>query len=139
MKNALGAVHLAKFTGTYGDASGMMQVYAAGDIQQGEELIDAYSELARLRADGANGLASLGFQCECPVCQGPQTEEHEMRRCRIWRCGRILSLYEATRRTKHGYTGEEIPVFAEIPTTDADALKLADEMAALLEVEGLVE
>ncbi|KAH8881778.1 SET domain-containing protein [Thozetella sp. PMI_491] len=123
----------------YDDVSGMMQVYAARDIQQGEELTDAYTELARPRADRAKNLANLGFRCECHVCQGPQAEEHEMRRRRIWRCGKILNLYVVSHRTRQGNANKDIPVFAEIPKTDTDALKLAEEMAALLAVEGLVE
>ncbi|KAH8660326.1 hypothetical protein BX600DRAFT_467558 [Xylariales sp. PMI_506] len=120
----------------FDDISGMMEVYASRDIERGEELTDAYTELARPRERRAKELANWGFRCACPVCDGPQAEEHEARRRQVWRAGELLNLYEAHQK---GDTGKARPVFAEMPKTDAEALRLAEEVAALLATEGLVE
>lgn len=119
----------------YDDISGMMQVYASRDIAQGEEITDAYTELARPRARRAKELANWGFRCECVVCEGPQAEEHENRRRTIWRLGEILQLYDDHQKGNE----KDRPVFAEMPKTGTEALKLAEEIAALLIIEGLVE
>ncbi|KAK6065961.1 SET domain-containing protein 5 [Seiridium cupressi] len=119
----------------YDDVSGTMQVYASRDIRQGEELTDAYTELARPRARRAKELANWGFRCECLVCEGPEAEEHEARRRQVWRTSEILNLYDAHKKG----TGKERPVFAEMPKTDVEALRLAEESVALLAIEGLVE
>ncbi|KAF3003967.1 hypothetical protein E8E14_005702 [Neopestalotiopsis sp. 37M] len=119
----------------YDEVSGKMQVYASRDIRRGEELTDAYTELARPRARRAKELANWGFQCACLVCEGPDAEEHDARRRQVWRIGEILKLYDAHKKG----AGKERPVFAEMPKTDAEALGLAEESAALLKTEGLVE
>lgn len=119
----------------YDEVSGTMQVYASRDIRQGEELTDAYTELARPRARRAKELANWGFRCECLVCEGPEAEEHEARRRQVWRTSEILKLYVVHKKG----AGKERPVFAELPKTDVEALRLAEESAALLEMEGLVE
>ncbi|ETS86564.1 hypothetical protein PFICI_00392 [Pestalotiopsis fici W106-1] len=119
----------------YDEVSGTMQVYASREIRHGEELTDAYTELARPRARRLKELANWGFQCECLVCEGPDAEEHETRRRQVWRINEILNLYDAHKRK----SGKERPVFAEMPKTDEEALRLAEESAALLQAEGLVE
>lgn len=119
----------------YDDTSGMMHVYTSRDVKQGEELTDAYTEVARPHAHRARELANWGFQCQCIICEGPQADEHEKRRREIWRASEILDLYNDCKKS----TGQERPVFAEMPKTDTEALKLAKEIAGLLMQEGLIE
>jgi hypothetical protein len=119
----------------YDAGSAMMQVYASRDIKQGEEITDSYTELARPHARRAKELANWGFRCECFVCEGPEAEEHEKRRRQIWRTGEILNLYDDHKKGNE----KDRPVFAEMPKTDTEAFKLAEEIAALLTIEGLVE
>lgn len=119
----------------YDHISRMMHVYAARDIKQGEELTDSYTTLAQPRARRLKELANWGFRCGCAVCEGPRAEEHEARRCQIWRLGKILDLYESHKRRPE----KDRPVFSEVPKTDVEALKLGEEVAALLREEDLVE
>ncbi|KAI9146935.1 hypothetical protein HJFPF1_12964 [Paramyrothecium foliicola] len=103
----------------YDDSSGMMEVYTSHDVKQGEELTDAYIDVATPRARRARELSNWGFQCACSVCSGPQADEHEKRRCKIWRTNELLALYEEKKKGNQG----AIPAFAEMPKSDLEALR----------------
>ncbi|KAH8663817.1 hypothetical protein BGZ61DRAFT_462631 [Ilyonectria robusta] len=114
------------------DVTGTMEVYAVRDIMEGEEITDSYTDVARSRESRGKELRNWGFECECSVCDGPEAAEHDIRRRRVAQIRGILELYEET-------GGDEKPIFAEVPKSDLEALKLAEESLALLSTEELVE
>ncbi|KAH7169910.1 hypothetical protein EDB81DRAFT_774068 [Dactylonectria macrodidyma] len=114
------------------DVTGTMEVYAVRDIRKDEEITDSYTDVARSRESRSKELRNWGFDCECSVCKGPEAAEHDIRRRRIAQIRGILELYRESRE-------DEKPIFAEIPKSDLEALKLAEESLSLLSTEGLVE
>ena len=117
----------------YDEPSGMMEVYAVRNIAAGEEITNSYIEVACSYQARVKELSNWGFACNCSACEGPDSAVHDERRRRIGQIRGILDIYQDT---KHDV---EKPRFAEIPKTDLEALKLAEENAALLQEEGLVE
>ncbi|KAH7161983.1 hypothetical protein B0J13DRAFT_535010 [Dactylonectria estremocensis] len=114
------------------DVTGTMEVYAVRDIREDEEITDSYTDVARSRESRNRELRNWGFDCGCSVCEGPEAAEHDIRRRRIAQIRGILELYQESRQ-------DEKPVFAEIPKSDLEALKLAEESLTLLSIEELVE
>ncbi|VUC29841.1 unnamed protein product [Clonostachys rosea] len=113
----------------YDEVTGM-EVYAVRDIREGEEITDSYTEVARSREARAKELANWGFRCQCTACEGPEAEVIDVRRRRVAQIRELLELYNRK---------DEKPVFSEVPKTDLEALKLAEESVSLLSLENLVE
>ncbi|CAI6084433.1 unnamed protein product [Clonostachys chloroleuca] len=113
----------------YDEVTGM-EVYAVRDITEGEEITDSYTEVACSRESRAKELANWGFRCACTACEGPEAEVIDIRRRRVAQIRELLELYSRK---------DEKPVFSEVPKTDLEALKLAEESVSLLSLENLVE
>ncbi len=56
-----------------------LKLFAARNIQEGEEITTAYTKIVIPTPERQKGLASYCFQCACPHCSDPSSDAHRLR------------------------------------------------------------
>jgi len=117
---------------SYNATIGKEVVHAIRDISKGEELLTSYVHNLRTREQRGEALKPYGFKCSCEACIGPEAEEHEARRQRLFEIDQAIATW--SRGNPLLTMLSETPV----PKSDAQALAFAEELVMLLKKEGLV-
>jgi len=117
----------------YNPTLGKQNMHANRARSAGEELLATYiAEIARRpRSERMKALKeSWGFNCSCTLCATPEGSESERTR------GRLFELWQQLERWER----DEAPSSAvQVPITNQQAFAVAEEMAGLMEDDGIMD